>query len=442
MLDGQGNLKVDTTESFVGYPGSLIYRGMVISTTTTTISTGTTWTDLAGATLTFITIGGDLLVWGGGYPFDNDTADNMNAQMRIDLDSTSQSNLGQAYQNSVIEDIRGISGWAEFISVAAGSHTVKLQGYADTVDVAFGASARPLKLVVFEVVNETIAGDVSSLMRTSKLYEPDLTTEALNTDADGDIEVVTGPIRGVGSNYPDLGSTTDAEKIGSIYAGKGKDAYLDGDVTPIWSRSINFGYSSAGILEHWRQNADELSWTGWATYTGYVTPSSISRAHSELILDNSSAARAFYYLPYKNAETNLVAKCSGSIDYEIGVMVDDGVDAGDGYGANNFFRVFIESTIGGVVNAALAYEYRTGGGSVVKYSFYTLSHDNYHVPFLGYGVGTRWSSWGAYAYLKSRTTQTYVGASPTFSWTPARIGIYYRNKGGSGRSVNIDWLTY
>lgn len=248
------------------------------------------------------------------------------------------------------------------------------------------------------------------------------------------------------SNAPRISGTVTGTPTGFYIDSSGNlksskttmDIYPDNDTFPVWSRLINWlGYSP---LEHWHQGSDELTWTGWAAYTSYATPATITKTSSRLYADHSGATRAFYYRSYINAQTRLLVRVSVQTLSEAGVMVDDGVDNVDGLGADNFTRFFIEST-STTSNLNLAMEYRTGGGAVTKVTAFSFPPGAYYGIAIIYGIGTRWSAWATYCYaFNENGSLGFITNTPNVAWTPARHGLYYRNTGGATRGGMWDWF--
>lgn len=250
------------------------------------------------------------------------------------------------------------------------------------------------------------------------------------------------PVQGTGSNFPNLGTTTLAQKLGSVYLGTSKYLYSDDDDNAHWHRISNFGYDA--VTEHWRNSSDDDgSWTGWAAYTGYVTPSSVTYYPSMVRVSHSAATKAFYYraaatgaASFLLARVGLTNSCGG------GIMVDDGNDTGDGEGADNFYRVILDRT--GVHHVNVTKEYRTGGGAVTSTTYSTyLDADRLHCVILYIGTGTRWSSWGGGGYLlgeQRSSVNIFWDGAAGWSWTPARWGIYHEQAGaGTSYASIFDW---
>lgn len=227
-----------------------------------------------------------------------------------------------------------------------------------------------------------------------------------------------------------------------------RDVFPDADDAGLFDRLVNWGRDP---VEHFRDGADDIAWTGWAAYVGYVTPSSLIYSPSMYLIGHNAAARAFRYITVTPAaETkHLYARVSATYRNEIGIMIDDGVDAGDGQGANNFLRFYLTATavIGVPIN--YEYQYRTGGGAVNTITFtHTLIPNSFFGLWLRLD-GTFWTNWSARAQIIgeadiSGALLTLLSGVPGGrAWTPARIGIYYRNFSTStlDRGV-VDWLDH
>jgi hypothetical protein len=241
--------------------------------------------------------------------------------------------------------------------------------------------------------------------------------------------VLTGAgqnLRGISDNVPDLGTTTAAEKLGNIYQAAAKDVFAKGDDFGLFNRLVDANRTPG---EHFRDGGDDLSWTGYASYTGFASPpSSASYATpSFLKVTHSAATRAFKYRSFINAQTFLIARVMAGATVEAGLMLDDGVDNVDGLGANNFIRAFIEYPTF-TTNPNLAVEYRTGGGGVTKSTGLSIPPGQPLTIILLYGLGTRWSSWNFQVYILGGDGGfNFFTAGPDgFSFTPARHGLYFR----------------
>ncbi len=207
----------------------------------------------------------------------------------------------------------------------------------------------------------------------------------------------------------------------------GQGAIGVGDIRPqqdaggLWIRYVNYGVTPE---EHWKAGAADSTWTGWASYTGFATPSTQQYSNSLFAFFHSSTARKFLYKPFINGQTLLRARAAITSGGEAGVMVDDGVNNADGLGANNFVRWFIE---GGSGNWNFAMERRAGGGAVTKTTFGSLPPSQMYGIALHYGVGTRWTNWTAVAYSIGESTAfaaTVLTSVAGLAWTPARHGLY------------------
>lgn len=215
------------------------------------------------------------------------------------------------------------------------------------------------------------------------------------------------------------------------------DVFIGGDEAPVFQRSVNFYHAPD---EHWPAGSDQLTWTGWASYTGFATPATITRANSQLSVTHGSATKAFYYKSFINNQAQIYTVCGVSLAGQTGLMLDDGVNNADGLGANNFVRIFIEYPTA-ATNANLASEYRTGGGAVTKATFLSLPPQNLVGISIQYGVGTRWSNWTAQIRIfgTAGITTFIANIATGLTWTPVRHGLY-TSIGVSARTSVWDWF--
>ena len=255
--------------------------------------------------------------------------------------------------------------------------------------------------------------------------------------ATGNFEVKAPAIEATSSTT--IGTTTLADKFGNAYLTNGADIYPDNDIYGLWNRFVNYGFTPD---EHWGQNADELTWTGWASYTSFVTPASITtNLSSYSVAHNSGVKSAFRY---RSAATGaaifLRARATVTFLNTGGLMIDDGTDTGDGNGANNFYRVYIkQTTLGGAYQ--VFEEYRTGGGAVTTNTGPTIAYGQ----FSGIGLltqGTRWTSWTAapFTFGEAQSYVQFTGGTAAMSWTPVRVGLYAKFSATDfGRRAVFDW---
>ena len=189
-------------------------------------------------------------------------------------------------------------------------------------------------------------------------------------------------------------------------------------------RLVNWGFSPD---ESWSKGTDELSWAGYASYAGFVTPASIAYTNSFYqVTHNSGAPRAFRY---RSAATGapIVIRARTAITFLTsgGVMVDDGVDAGDGNGARNFYRVYLTqqgTQPGGPMT--VVEEWRINGGAVQSPGLRpTVPYGDFVGIGLrcGLGVDARWTSYSC---------------SP-FTFGESRQAIQFSD-GNGGRGVFVD----
>lgn len=247
-------------------------------------------------------------------------------------------------------------------------------------------------------------------------------------------------IKGASTNVPDIGTTTLAEKLGNIYLGAAKDLYPANDIYGLWARKVDWGFTPD---EHWKQNADELSWTGYASYTGFVTPSFTTTTLSTFqMAHNAGSKRIFRYrAAATGAEIYLRARMAITFQFTGGLMVDDGSGNADGNGADNFYRVYAtQSTLGGAVT--IVEQYRTGGGAVTTNVGPTMPYGEFYGIGLRCVLGTPWTSWTAnpFTFGESQQPTQFTGGTAPMSWTPARVGLYCETSAiDHGRRAIYDW---
>jgi hypothetical protein len=199
--------------------------------------------------------------------------------------------------------------------------------------------------------------------------------------------------------------------------------------------------------EHWPETTDQLSWSGYATYSGgaapFVAPGFSTILRSTLqVAHNGGEKQAFRYRPAASAG-NIVLRARAGITFQTsaGVMIDDGVDAGDGAGATNFYRVYLrQQTLGGPMT--VVEEYRIGGGAVVTNVGPAMAYGE----FVGIGLrclsGGVWTSYqcSPFTFGESREPVQFTTGGPAMSWTPVRGGLYSRFSAPDfGRRAMWDW---
>lgn len=227
-----------------------------------------------------------------------------------------------------------------------------------------------------------------------------------------------------------VGVTVDGVKL------KDSDVYPYGDGIGLHSRLVSWNVAQTGNYEKWTDATDDLVWTGWAAYTGFATPAFLTTAENLYSVAHNAVAKAFRYRAAATSDyIFLRTRCSITHVITGGIMIDDGVDAGDGNGANNFYRVYIvQSVLAGPIY--LVEQYRTGGGAVTTN---TSTGSASLATFIGLGIstiGTRWSNWRARPkyFGESGDLAQFTGGTAEMSWTPARVGLYQAFAIASGLS--------
>jgi len=261
--------------------------------------------------------------------------------------------------------------------------------------------------------------------------------------ASGDLVLVNASvIKARSSNFPSLGTTTLAEKLGHIYLGTSQDVFPFDDAYGLFSRMVNTGFTP---LEHWKQGADELTWAGFAGYTGFSNPpNTVTRSASRIgISHTGGATRYFYYRTGFSSLTNkqIFALCTPRVNAQAGIMIDDGVNNADGLGANNFYRVFLDWMGGATTYAVLTVERRTGGGAITTTTYQNLIPSVFYLLGIS-ATGTLFTNWSANTFYAKESPVSVLASTGGQTWTPARMGLYGRqNAAGMALQGLWDWWT-
>jgi hypothetical protein len=226
--------------------------------------------------------------------------------------------------------------------------------------------------------------------------------------------------------------------MGNVYLADGKDLLPDNDISGLWERFINWGFTPD---EHWGQNADELAWTGYAAYTGFVTPAFPDYSRSQFRMAHSAGALKSFRYRAAATGANIYLRARVGITFLVssGLMIDDGVSNADGNGANNFYRVYMtQAALGGAIT--VVEQYRAGGGAVTTNVGPTLPYGQFSGLYLQ-ATGTRWTAWTGQPGTITETGLTvFTSGSSSFSWTPARVGLYgVWTAADGGRKALFDW---
>lgn len=230
------------------------------------------------------------------------------------------------------------------------------------------------------------------------------------------------------------------EDDGDIVLEDNKDLFANADNLGLFERLVNYGKS--GITDHWKgAGDDDPGWLGWAAYTGYITPDTITHSGSKKRLASSVSGKAFYY---RNAiATDAIHEVEARIaiagpNCGGGIMIDDGSNAGDGAGANNFIRLYWEDAGSGLVQ--LRYDYRTGGGAVTTAVTGTVLNQ---VAYRGVEIrlgtsGTRWTNYKNAWYQLGEGGIMEIANITGLAWTPVYFGLFFYRT-GTANGVNYDW---
>lgn len=256
---------------------------------------------------------------------------------------------------------------------------------------------------------------------------------------DGAIEIPSDAIRSHNSLFPDIGTTTLAQKMGDVYLGTAKDIYPGDDEAGLWQRRNNW----RTIQTHFDGAAMPAGWA-WAG-APFVTPATIGFATDSLMNMGFGAAqglaRGFLYRTDdedQGAKRVLFAPQSFIDLTYFGVRMDDGTD-------NNYVESVLRKTA-----AADTYElvsrHRIGAGAPVVAVQKTWSA----LPmFYEVSVGLWGALWGAWGYntelgINAPAVDAY-GIIGALAWTCTRQGVtFYTSQAvpDTWRGPYVDWYAY
>jgi hypothetical protein len=267
------------------------------------------------------------------------------------------------------------------------------------------------------------------------------------------LPIVTGSYLGSGAGTPAWthvwslaardgtpGVAWETDNDGNLKGATALDILPDNDVYGLWNRQVNYGIAPD---EHWSQNTDEISWAGYAAYTGFVTPDTISTSTSFYRAAHSTGTvKAFRYRAaatganiYIRSRVSITQICSA------GIMIDDGVDDGDSEGATNFVRVYLQQATTATNAIQIVEQHRTGGGAVTTNTTSHAIPPGFFIGLVINSFGTLWTNWtfqtSAFAETGTRLVLVQAGSQ---TWTPARVGLYFAGVSTNNSRIGIwDW---
>ena len=293
-------------------------------------------------------------------------------------------------------------GYIKFIGQDnAGAATTYAQIDADIVD-----PASPLEYGRL-VLRTTQAGALQSAMEFS-------TYGLINTLTD---------LRGTGSNFPDLGTTTLAEKLGNVYLGTDMDVYPEDNSAGLQWRADAYHdwddhFDGAALAAGW-------NWAG-APFIG--APGSIIVGDSIINIGLTGAVpqRAFLYKNHTPGGTG-GTRCVCAMQVLVvnaywGMRWDDGTD-------NNYVEAVINMTAITPTTWCYRVNYRTGGGAVNTVNGSAIVVPNQALLEIQL-TGALWANWNVsfivrgFNGLGGHTAFWQTGGVPLgLAWTPTRIGL-------------------
>ena len=345
---------------------------------------------------------------------------------------------------TVVSDVRAIS--------VSGAYTVTLENctilYGDaSASVLIGVytdhASAVVNIIGGSITNTATGGsktDIYANAGTVNLRDVELGDGTLYTSGSG---VYNGQytkdgviysldnILGIESLYPNIGSTTDANKFGNIYLSNGKDIYLNGQGRPLAARYTDRD-GLTGWTSHFRTNdaagSGELTAYAWMSATGIFTTASFldyDNANDYMRVRSSSTSRAFMY---KSISTYLTETAYFTLmlgDGQIGgLRIDDGGNTAN----DRFCELYLEGASGNQV-AKIRYQNTVSGGVTTVAS--SISHrqgDPFSLAAYMDDLGS--GNWRVDGYIVAEVgnlVNIFIGG--TGAWTPTRIGLFVQNTG-------------
>lgn len=266
------------------------------------------------------------------------------------------------------------------------------------------------------------------------------TTISAPTDDQIDFEVggadilrlVPTALKSQGSTFPNLGTTTLAEKLGNIYLGTAKDVYPADDGSGLFQRNV----------DHWFSPSDHFNtFTGWtwatdAPFDGAPSNISVATYPSLLHLYNDSITEDhFAYKAASGTAVMVVARLTIGAGPYLGIRIDDGDD-------NDFTEIRLVDSVAYPGMFRLLCRSRVGGGAV------TSTYYSDPLPPAFYVLQVVWlgaSDLGLFYVTKDSPIPVYLGAHAGLTWTAARYGIIFGQRiqaSDPDRGGLVDWIKY
>lgn len=191
------------------------------------------------------------------------------------------------------------------------------------------------------------------------------TVKGWYTNANGDKVIVgASDIKGVGSNFPDLGTTTAAEKWGAIYQAPTKDSFPDGDQRGLATRFIH----PLGYDDHFRSGVIPTNYA-WKANSGYFSGTPTINSYSYVgeymlaLSPVSGSAKHFLARAITNSAAawqgqSLIARVKPANGGSVGIRLDNGNAATD----QPYFEIYLTDNSNGTMTIHVDHKDTVGGG--------------------------------------------------------------------------------
>ncbi|GIK36578.1 MAG: hypothetical protein BroJett011_04110 [Chloroflexota bacterium] len=244
--------------------------------------------------------------------------------------------------------------------------------------------------------------------------------------------------RGTLSIYPDLGTTTAAQKMGNLYQASGKDVFANGDEAGLALRTIFAGYSTLTQAEdNFDGSSLDAAWA-WAG-APFVTPTTSFSVPSALQVNFGAVNnRAFLYRTTNLGINHKARVClTGATNgLYVGYRWDDGTD-------NNYFEAALRLVT--LTTWDIILKKRAGGGAVTTTSQLTVYRPDW-LTIIARPWGTLYSNWNGDCLLETNAVGVMIcqnGYMAGATWTPTRRGLVFNIPAGAGtwEATFVDYCT-
>ena len=340
------------------------------------------------------------------------------------------------------DDATNFDGPLYLDSTAAGTTTTKFCEFRGAVDDVFVSGNDTWEHIACNVDAQrvTLTGTSTPLPITP--INLDGWPDALILDADGDttisapsddqidfevggadiLRLTATALHSQGSVFPDLGTTTLAEKLGDVYLGTAKDVFAWDDGGGLFTRSPNHWFTPT---THFNAFPGTLAWAG-APFAGAPAAADIATFPSILRVYGNNAANRYFAQQAVGGVTLAVARLTIRPSTYAGLRFDDGTD-------NNYVEL---SLVAGTVAGFLRIRARTMVGGVGPTDVFYADG----LPAAFYVLQLiRTGGAAFFDYTEDGPATLSLGANADV-WASSRVGLVFENTANLFAVAFYDWL--